>query len=153
MHLCWDVHPPEPVPASLEAEPSVAIIVTPSVCSPQYVQCFTLGQTIILGLLRCSLCMPKSWNISGVSFFTAQKQGTTNTNPKCPVRACSVQAACEGSGNFTCRLKSIIMTQNLKMWNCQKHLVPLQSCGLCVDYGNCPNPAAWFTNVVQRKSI
>lgn len=41
--------------------------------------------------------------------------------PQCYGRVCTT--VCEAGGNFTCRFKSIIMTQNLKIWNCQKCLV------------------------------
>ena len=117
---------PSPPPAFLgKGKLSVAIIFILALWSPPYMWCFMVGQTVIWGVyLHWKMCCSLYFNHGrsvGFPSLQCRSRAALTRKPQCDG---SVYIAVrEASGNFTCRFKSIIMTHNLKIWNCQKWLL------------------------------
>lgn len=121
---------PSPAPAFLgKGELGIAIVVIPYLRCPSWTWCFVVGPATtegspalgnVLHRVHGGPVMFPSWQCRG--------RAALCQTPEWCSRVCT--AMCEAVGNFTCRCRSLIMTQDLKIWNTKNGPFPLWGCGI-----------------------
>lgn len=114
-----------PAPAFLgTGKLSVAVVVIPYLGSPSYTRCFVVGLATTEGSPALGNALHPVHGRSGMfpSWQCRGRAALTQAPKRCG-RVCT--AVCEAAGSFTCRCRSLIMTQDLKIWNSKYGPFPL----------------------------
>lgn len=137
-HLCYKVHSCEPstsFPGKRKAEHGHCWY--PSLRSPSCTRCSVVGLASTEGSPALGFALHPAHGRAVVfpavvfpSWQSRSRAALTQT-PDWYGRVCT--AICEAAGNFTCRCRSLIMTQALKIWSSKNGPFPLWGCGMQIQ--------------------